>query len=499
MDVCSRNPNRTSPVSEAGGGDHVPLCSRTNGWSWPPHPLQLLAWLLYLFFAITSLGVFIPLLPPHWLPAGYICTGIMFVSHLCVHVMAVSMDPADQNVRRKTTRGPVPVFDRSRHAHVIENCHCYLCQVDVGPKSKHCSSCNKCVASFDHHCRWLNNCVGRRNYKLFLNSVISALLGICLVLVSATYVFIQFFLDPSQLRTDRHFQVTNDTGLWLIFLPLAPLDSPGAVVPTLAALTIGLGLLSCTLLTHLLGFHMYLMWNRLSTYEYIVKQRHRQGTRGGNAKTPTRTPSANLIQELSYSGTLGYTNPEVDQPRTRSSPASLEFHMNGEMRRGSTGGEEDKTTSHTQRKKKKKRKVHRAPLVPALRAPSLVAAPRAPSLLPAPQAPSLVLAPWAPVQAAGPPAEYHSDSAESLEEIPVALARLGSCSSSGTRALPAGIASGPPLLRFTKRKRRDPRREMCPSKSPAVFVSQASGELGEPKGWLNQHSGPRPTPESSLA
>ena len=72
MDVCSRNPNRTSPVSEAGGGARVALCSRTNGWSWPPHPLQLLAWLLYLFFAITSLGVFIPLLPPHWLPAGYI-------------------------------------------------------------------------------------------------------------------------------------------------------------------------------------------------------------------------------------------------------------------------------------------------------------------------------------------------------------------------------------------------------------------------------------------
>ena len=42
--------------------------------------------------------------------------------------------------------------------------------------------------------------------RLFLNSVISALLGICLVLVSATYVFIQFLLDPSQLRTDTHFQ-----------------------------------------------------------------------------------------------------------------------------------------------------------------------------------------------------------------------------------------------------------------------------------------------------
>ncbi|XP_056463052.1 palmitoyltransferase ZDHHC1 [Gadus chalcogrammus] len=504
MDVCSRNPNRTSPVSEAGGGDQVPLCSRTNGWSWPPHPLQLLAWLLYLFFAITSLGIFIPLLPPHWLPAGYICTGIMLVGHLCVHVMAVSLDPADQNVRRKTTSGPVPVFDRSRHAHVIENCHCYLCQVDVGPKSKHCSSCNKCVASFDHHCRWLNNCVGRRNYKLFLNSVISALLGICLVLVSATYVFIQFLLDPSQLRTDTHFQVTNDTGLWFVFLPLAPVDSAGAVIPVLAAVTIGLGLLSCTLLSHLLGFHMYLMWNRLSTYEYIVKQRHRQGTRGASAKTPTRKASANIIQELSYSGTLGYTNPEVDHPRTLAPPDSLQFHMNGEMKRISSGGEEDKTTSHTQRKKKKKRKVHRVPSETHTPPAELCGGPELPHaafpLRPAPasRAPSLGPGPGprAPLQAAGPPAEYHSDSAESLEEIPVPLARLGSCSSSGTRALPACTSYGPPLPRFTKRKRRsrDPRRETFPSEPPTVFVSQASGELGEPKGWLIQNSG-----RSSLA
>lgn len=74
MDVCSKNPNRTAPVSDGGGlrRADLPLCSRTNGWSWPPHPFQLLAWLLYLFFAITGFGVFVPLLPTHWVPAGYI-------------------------------------------------------------------------------------------------------------------------------------------------------------------------------------------------------------------------------------------------------------------------------------------------------------------------------------------------------------------------------------------------------------------------------------------
>lgn len=73
MDAFCRNPNRTVPEAEEGPRRApAPLCSRTNGWSWPPHPFQLLAWLLYLYFAVTSLGVFVPLLPPHWVPAGYI-------------------------------------------------------------------------------------------------------------------------------------------------------------------------------------------------------------------------------------------------------------------------------------------------------------------------------------------------------------------------------------------------------------------------------------------
>lgn len=87
MDVCCRNPNRTAPVGEDGPQRaDVPLCSRTNGWSWPPHPFQLLAWLLYIFFAVTGFGVFVPLLPAHWIPAGYI------VSSNSVFTLQISHD-----------------------------------------------------------------------------------------------------------------------------------------------------------------------------------------------------------------------------------------------------------------------------------------------------------------------------------------------------------------------------------------------------------------------
>ncbi|KAM4743882.1 palmitoyltransferase ZDHHC1 isoform 1-T1 [Anableps anableps] len=537
MDVCGRNPNRTAPVSEdAPRRSDVPLCSRTNGWSWPPHPFQLLAWLLYVYFAVTGFGVFVPLLPAHWIPAGYICTGITFVCHLCVHVMAVSIDPADYNVRMKSDRGPVPVFDRSKHAHVIENCHCYLCQVDVGPKSKHCSACNKCVANFDHHCRWLNNCVGSRNYKLFLHSVVSALLGVCLVLVFASYVFIEFFRDPASLRTDKHFLVQNDTGVWFVFLPVAPLRSAAAVIPVLAAVTVAMGLLSSVLLCHLLCFHIYLMWNRLSTYEYIVRQRHRLDSRDARkpaAAKETRPPS--VVQEGSYSGTLGYTNPQLDvQEPTPQGDA--DFLANGRARSVSNPVHDEEapptvstelkahTQRHTQKKKKKARQVpaevtreHCPPVAPPPAESTTTSA--LGQRLPFPAFPLRAsLPPLAPslgaVQAAAPPAEYHSDSAESLEEIPVALAKLGSSSSaaagdaarSSHRAV-RGVQQPSPLPR-TKKKTPSSRAnkntaelrfEMASTQPPSVFVSRASGETAEVLGLGWKQTGPRPVLESRPA
>ncbi|KAK7919222.1 hypothetical protein WMY93_010506 [Mugilogobius chulae] len=444
MEVCSKNPNRTAPDKR------MELASS---------PFQMLAWLLYAYFAITGFGVFVPLLPPHWMPAGYICTGIMFACHLCVHVLAVSIDPADLNVRSRTHRGPVPVFDRSKHAHVIENCHCFLCQVDVGPKSKHCSACNKCVANFDHHCRWLNNCVGSRNYNLFLLSVASALFGVCLVLIVASYVFIEFFVDPSKLRTDKHFQVRNESAVWFLFLPVAPVVSAGAVIPGLAAVTIALGVLSCVLLCHLLFFHIYLMWNRLSTYEYIIRQRHRlnpRNTTKAPAKEPT-VPSLNIIKEVSYSGTLGYTNTqmEVEEPSAITAKGDTECVANGRVRSASAPVVEEevpppaptevKAVTPQRRTQKRKKKVRKVPAEVTRERPLSAAAP--PELtstvstvslsqrLPFPSFPLRAsLPPLAsspspgPVMAAAPPSEYHSDSAESLEEIPVALAKLGSTS-----------------------------------------------------------------------
>lgn len=46
--------------------------------------------------------------------------------------------------------------------------------------------------------------------RLFLNSVLSAILGLGLLLLVAFYVFVEFFVDPTVLRSDQHFDGTAE-------------------------------------------------------------------------------------------------------------------------------------------------------------------------------------------------------------------------------------------------------------------------------------------------
>ncbi|XP_044787988.2 palmitoyltransferase ZDHHC1 isoform X2 [Bubalus bubalis] len=376
MNICNKPSNKTAPEKNVwtapaqASGPSPELQgqrSRRNGWSWPPHPLQIVAWLLYLFFAVIGFGVLVPLLPHHWVPAGYACMGAVFAGHLVVHLTAVSIDPADANVRDKSYAGPLPIFNRSQHAHVIEDLHCNLCDVDVSARSKHCSACNKCVCGFDHHCKWLNNCVGERNYRLFLHSVASALLGVLLLVLVATYVFVEFFVNPMRLRTNRHFEVLkNHTDVWFVFLPAAPVETQAPAILALAALLILLGLLSTALLGHLLCFHIYLMWHKLTTYEYIVQHRPPQEAKGAHRELESCPPKMRPIQ------------------------------------------------------KKRKRRMYKVPTSGTLnREPQL---PR----LPGPRTPGRRSSSLSDSADASPAEVYHSASGESLDEIPVAQTRLGS-------------------------------------------------------------------------
>ncbi|XP_047704441.1 palmitoyltransferase ZDHHC11-like isoform X5 [Prionailurus viverrinus] len=164
MDLCGRS--QRGALREASRKQASPRrWSRVNGWSWPLHTFQAVAWTTLFILAFANFGIFVPLLPPNWNLVIYGVTGGLFCFHFVVHLLAISIDPAETNVRLKNYSEPVPTFDPSKHTHVIENQYCHLCEITVNRKAKHCRACNKCVSDFDHHCKWLNNCVGGRNYR----------------------------------------------------------------------------------------------------------------------------------------------------------------------------------------------------------------------------------------------------------------------------------------------------------------------------------------------
>ncbi|XP_075290004.1 palmitoyltransferase ZDHHC1 isoform X2 [Opisthocomus hoazin] len=509
MNICNKPPNKTAPenLGEAVAEVQVQR-ARRNGWSWPLHLFQITAWLLCLFFALVGFGILVPLLPRHWLPAGYICPGVCFIYHLVVHLTAVSIDPADANVREKNYLGPLATFSRNQHAHVIENRHCHVCDVDVSAKSKHCGTCNKCVCGFDHHCKWLNNCVGERNYWVFLNSVLSAILGLGLLLLVACYVFVEFFVDPMMLRSDRHFD--------------APVETPAAAVLVTVGIFILLSLMTVILLGHLLTFHIYLMWNKLTTYEYIVQQRPQQ-----EAKEVDKQLESCPSQEADFfPSNPGYTDPAI-QVEEFSTVTSGKGFSKLYVRSGEADPEQssspDLPSLHfavpPQRQKKRRKKMHKTsssamdsrsktharpwPSFPDLQSelPAMAAATSSPHslrfLVPAfPLRAAVPLSSIGLVQAAGPPADCRSESAESTDEIPVAQTRLGSTALHRPPKNNSNNNQHYPLSRDNPRGDRQKslycghkvKRKSCQqdravernlelfSKVPAVFVSKTSGE-----------------------
>ncbi|KAM4723023.1 palmitoyltransferase ZDHHC1 [Rhinophrynus dorsalis] len=508
MSICKNQSSKTVP--EEKGSIDPPQHSRKNGWSWPPNPLQIVAWSTYLLFTIVGFGVLVPLLPRHWVAAGYVCMGAMFAYHCVVHFLAVTIDPADDKVQAKSSSGPLPVFDRTKHAHVIENLYCYICEVDVGPKTKHCSSCNKCVSRFDHHCKWLNNCVGGKNYWLFFNCLISAFLGALLLSTISSYVFVAYFIDPTMLRTDKHFEVLrNLSDVWFVFLPAAPVETRAPAILTLAALITVMGLLTLLLIGHLLCFHVYLLWNKLSTYDYIINQRLNEVMKSSSREPEEgdSSPAGQVpVQEEMYGGSLIYTNPDVQivdpsQGSLKRDCPVLPYNDDGDPEsdpRPSLSVEK-KPRKKKRKKRKKTNQVlpgainhlgdepgHRVLLQPPC--PEIPVSPAHSSLVvPSPVFPSIsepVLAPISnhPIQAAGPPAEYHSDSAESMEEIPVAQTHLGSTSMSenmvfsqrSSKDLVSKCEHGQSQSHFQPVTLHQ-KFELLP-KVPSVFVSDSSGE-----------------------
>ena len=119
---------------------------------------------------------------------------------------------------------------------------CSICNGFVTDTAKHCSQCNKCILEFDHHCFWLNNCIGSKNYRTFC-----ALIGVLEINTALIIIFESVYLSEAYSAS----------------IPIKIFSIVDIVI--CGCIEIGNG--------YLILFHIWLRFNHLTTYQYILSKR----------------------------------------------------------------------------------------------------------------------------------------------------------------------------------------------------------------------------------
>ncbi|KAM3962993.1 putative palmitoyltransferase ZDHHC11B [Aphomia sociella] len=242
---------------------------RINGLQLPLNYQQVIGWIVFFTTGIVNFVILVEIQFDEFKLVALVMFIALYVSHLVSHITASFIDPSEDTLR-KLPRNNVPEFDRSVHAHVIENGRCHLCNIYTSTKkTKHCSICNKCVDHFDHHCKWLNNCIGSRNYTSFAASVVTALLISVITSALCLTDIVLFILYPQQLSSAAqnfiNCTVVIDTPYYTKYCRQSIIFLVFLIIFCVSAFAV-----ACALL-HLCCFHIYIAILGVSTYEYIMK------------------------------------------------------------------------------------------------------------------------------------------------------------------------------------------------------------------------------------
>ena len=254
--------------------------ARRNGFSAPYDLNQALAWITLLLISITTFVFYIPAYLTQQQYYLYPFFGVTTLSTFGLILVMTYKNGADKAVHFSKNK-LLPNFTKSKDTpHVInaESYFCYICQVNVHPSSRHCRLCNKCTIGFDHHCKYLNTCVGSRNYNLFLVTLVSAMMSAAFSFGLGFYVVYQaIFIDVHNLNLQvitGEITCLNPDTWWRFNVENHSYGKAGwEVVVGFLCFILLLTVAALASIIHLFGFHMMLIKNNTSTYNYIIAKR----------------------------------------------------------------------------------------------------------------------------------------------------------------------------------------------------------------------------------
>eukprot|EP00903_Cladosiphon_okamuranus_P013911 g12939.t1 len=243
---------------------------RKNGFEAPLEPLQALTWLLLLLLVGGFYAVIVPALPNLLAIVASIVYGVLASATVLSGLLACWKDPIDPNVRR---------FHQGETAagSAADKTFCFLCQLHVNKGSRHCRYCDKCIDRFDHHCKWLNNCIGRSNYKFFVALLLSTFFMTSIQLGLSCWIIVLYHTDNEAFsdRVENHYTQLDRAGHIVLVYIFAVV-----VLPSLG------------LLAQLLGFHIMLISQDLTTYDYIVQEQRKERERKERRRKLKEKPGA---------------------------------------------------------------------------------------------------------------------------------------------------------------------------------------------------------------
>jgi len=232
---CEQFPSAASDLF-----DPSPSSRRINAWSWPPSGRLLVTIVVFLANGL----VFLPLLATRlrmehqfWLIPLFTLT---YLVALGAGIRTMCIDPLDELVMATLAGEEDNNNDVDEADDKGPSMWCFTCDSAVRPDSRHCYQCDKCVGVFDHHCPWLNTCIGESNYHFFFAAASTLFFALCFAVAAAVLVLI----DDVLVKTGM------DLGIAIAAIAI---DAPIAA-----------------LLFSLTTFHVFLIFQGMTTYEFLT-------------------------------------------------------------------------------------------------------------------------------------------------------------------------------------------------------------------------------------